>query len=285
MVCFIILHYNVYEETIKCVDSILHNIMEDKKIIIVDNCSSNNSFEKLLEYYNGNTNVDILKTESNLGFANGNNFGYHYAKKNYEFDFCIVMNNDMEILQKDFITKIYEKYFNDKFDILGPDIYSTKVKRHQNPQAYKNYTLKELKKFMKILFLRNKFKHVFFLLSSIKNMLIKPKVSGNIEVGNEIEGVPLHGSCYVFSKNFINKHSDCFYNKTFMYQESYILHFLATKNNEKIIYFPEIQVLHHEDVSTDSVYKKRYSKYTFINKCLYDSTRVFIDLMMEYEQK
>ena len=275
MVCFIILHYNVFEETIKCVDSILKNVEGDKKIIIVDNCSKNDSYIQLLEYYNGNTVVDVLKTESNLGFANGNNFGYHYAKDKYEFDFCIVMNNDMEILQKDFIKKIYEKYSNEKFDILGPDIYSTKVKKHQNPQATKNYTLKELKRFRAILFLRNKFKHLFFYLSYIKKIIKK---------GEEIVGLPLHGSCYVFSKDFIKKHNKCFYDKTFMYQESYILHFLTMKNNEKMIYFPEVQVLHHEDVSTDSVYAKKYSKYIFINKCLYDSTKVFIKLMQKYRK-
>lgn len=188
MVCFIILHYKVYEETIRCVDSILNNVIGDKKIIIVDNFSNNNSFEELQKYYKTNNDVEIIKTNENKGFANGNNFGYHYAKRKYNFDFCIVMNNDMEILQKDFISKIYENYQNDKFDILGPDIYSTKAERHQNPQALRNYTLKELKKFRNKLFLRIKFTPIYFLLSTIKGKTIGKKKFGNLEVGKETQG-------------------------------------------------------------------------------------------------
>lgn len=43
MVCFMILHYMVADETIQCVDSILSNVIGDKHILVVDNCSPNGS--------------------------------------------------------------------------------------------------------------------------------------------------------------------------------------------------------------------------------------------------
>ena len=53
MVCFVILHYMALEETIQCVESILNNIEGDKKVIVVDNCSPNNTGADLEKRYTG----------------------------------------------------------------------------------------------------------------------------------------------------------------------------------------------------------------------------------------
>ncbi|HFU4371918.1 TPA: glycosyltransferase family 2 protein, partial [Streptococcus suis] len=68
MICFIILHYMVKEETIKCVESILEREMDNIQIIIVDNLSPNNSGQELFEYYKGNDIVDVLLNDENAGF-------------------------------------------------------------------------------------------------------------------------------------------------------------------------------------------------------------------------
>ena len=123
------------DETKNCVDSILTNVNGDKKIIIIDNASPNNSFSILSELFANDNTVDVITTDNNLGFACGNNFGYRYALDKYQPDFIVVMNNDMEILDADFqngFIKAYNKY---RYDILGPDIYPTKKKYHQNPQT------------------------------------------------------------------------------------------------------------------------------------------------------
>ena len=102
---------------------------------------------------------------------------------------------------------------------------------------------------------------------------------------NMQKGVVLHGSCYIFSRGFIYKHNECFYNETFMYYESYILHYLAQRENLCLVYEPEIKVLHHEDVSTNLSYKSKYSKSIFVNKCLLDSCESFIDIMLDSSKK
>ena len=72
MICFVILHYMATDETIICVDSILENVNGDKRIIIVDNASPNNSFDELNIKYKDNILVDVISTDENLGFAKGN---------------------------------------------------------------------------------------------------------------------------------------------------------------------------------------------------------------------
>lgn len=47
-IAFVVLHYNVFQETINCVRSIISNIDTEKYIVIVvDNYSQNESYELL----------------------------------------------------------------------------------------------------------------------------------------------------------------------------------------------------------------------------------------------
>ena len=287
MTCFVILHYMAADETIKCVDSILNNVEGEKKIIVVDNFSPNDSYDILLKKYHGCECVDVLKTKKNLGFAKGNNFGYYYAVKKYHPEFVTVMNNDMEIFQKDFIEHIYSSYKQYNYDILGPDVYSTKMEYHQNPQTRKILTLNELKSKYRKLVIKDRLLFLVCLKWYIKKFLKldndeqkererKKKIPYVDEVK---EQVLIHGSCYVFSPLFIKKHpKNCFYPKTFMYMEAEILYYLANKNGEKIIYYPHMKVYHHEDAATDATFKS-YKKSTFSVKCLKQSVKAFIDLM------
>ena len=124
---FVILHYLTTEDTVECIDSIIKNIKYDNyNIIVVDNGSYNNSGEKLKRIYESNKSIKIILNKNNLGFAKGNNLGFNYAKYELNSDFVALINNDTIINQYDFITNIIKSYNKYNFDILGPDIRSTK---------------------------------------------------------------------------------------------------------------------------------------------------------------
>lgn len=282
MVCFVILHYIVEEETKECVNSILNNVDGEKKIIIVDNYSPNKSGENLKKFYDSDERVDVILNSSNAGFAKGNNVGYYHAKKKYNPDFIVVMNNDMEIQQKEFIKEVYRCYDKYKFAVMGPDIYSTKAKKHQNPESEFNITIEGLKKKRRKLLLKKKLKFII----RLKWMILKSKkkkINSDIKEGNfvdeVVEGKTLHGSCYILSREFINKREYCFYDKTFMYMESYILAYEMKRDNMKMMYYPNVKILHHEDVSTDKTYQQQYKKSFFTIDCLIQSCNAFIELI------
>ena len=99
-------------------------------------------------------------------------------------------------------------------------------------------------------------------------------------VDHVVEEPLLHGSCYIFSEDFIKRHPDgCFYDKTFMYMEAEILYYQARRDGEKIIYDPRLKVDHHEDVATDATFQKQSKKSVFTVKCMLVSTKAFLDLM------
>ena len=86
---------------------------------MVDNCSPDDSYDLLKYQVEQKTNVVLVKTETNLGFANGNNFGISFARKNYDPDFIVVLNNDTRLLDDNFSDVIYEEFDGSKFDLLG----------------------------------------------------------------------------------------------------------------------------------------------------------------------
>lgn len=283
MVCFIILHYLILNETVVCVER-LRALKGNKKIIIVDNCSPNGSGKQLEERFYGDDIIDVILNEENVGFARGNNIGCEFAKKKYDPDFYIVMNNDVEIVQDMFITQVSEIWEREHFDVLSPDIYSTTGKVHQSPKSLKRMTL-ERAKVMQCQYekkLRSKvlvpFRCYVKQIKLLKILYNRRKSSTTgIDYSRVYYDVPLHGACFIFSKNFIQARATAFFPGTFFYFESEILDYECQKYGYKTMYDPSIQVLHHQNVSTNTAYKNALKKVRFMNEQNYRSITAFLE--------
>lgn len=66
--------------------------------------------------------------------------GVRWVQENVPADFVVVLNNDVEILQKDFCPKVEAIYRRHSFDVLGPDIISVFSGIHQNPKSLHGIT-------------------------------------------------------------------------------------------------------------------------------------------------
>ena len=166
---------------------------------------------------------------------------------------------------------------------MGPDIYSTKKKYHQNPQTRKMPTRRDLEKSRRSLTIKNSLRFMIPLKWRILELLHKqaaPEKRAENYVDHVVEDPLLHGSCYIFSRLFTEKHPDaCFFDGTFMYLEAEILCYQCRRDKEKMIYDPRLKVDHHEDVATDQEYHKQSVKSIFTVKCLLQSTKAFLALM------
>ena len=120
----IILNYNNWRVTIKCVESIVFNCQLKYRIFIVDNNSTNDSFDVLSKEYNDNYKVEIIKNEANLGYSAGNNVGIKQAI-NEGIKYCIITNNDVQF-KGNTIENLYN-CIKEKKDavIVGPKIFGT----------------------------------------------------------------------------------------------------------------------------------------------------------------
>lgn len=285
MVCFIILHYVVMYETELCVSNI-QNLEGNKRIIIVDNASPNGSGKELEKEYADIDNVEVILLTKNLGFAKGNNVGYTYARKQYNPGYIVVLNNDIQIKQNDFISRIADLYKTENYAVLGPDVYATTLGVHQNPKRLEHYTLDEvqdlLKKYEKkieskrILRVKSYLKRIKFLKRFVYNNRIRNNAVNYKQV---YYNVPLHGSCLVFSKKFINLKEEAFFDGTFMYYESEILDYECHSQGLKTMYTPEVQVLHNHNVSTNKTFTSDVKRTEFMNECIKNSLTAFLSLI------
>jgi hypothetical protein len=121
----VILNYNTYEMTLNLISNI-ENICKDKNIdiVIVDNCSQNESTEVLQKESKNNTRYKFIKSEHNGGYATGNNIGIKYAIDN-DADYILVSNNDIEIESFDVIEKMLRLMEdNERIGAVSPRIVS-----------------------------------------------------------------------------------------------------------------------------------------------------------------
>lgn len=293
-VSFVILHYMSYKDTVECIESILNNIdYTNYNIIVIDNNSSNDSGNKLIEKYKYDKKIYIEINNENLGFAKGNNIGYKIAKEKYGSRFIVVLNNDTIIDQKDFLNLIVHQYELSKYYVLGPDIIAADGV-HQNPQRLKGMTLNEIDQLIKlynIQYIRNKIIDIFKIHNigkKIKKIIGKNefiKINENKLFENKImKDVQLHGACVIFSPLYIKEKDYAFYPETYMYGEEDILFYICKKNNYKIIFDPKIKIKHKEDASTNYVLNDEIKKRLFTIKNGKKSINILRKLMINDEK-
>lgn len=89
---FIIVNYNTLELTSNCIASIIEKTKDlNYEIIVVDNASPDMDADELSRRH---PSIQLIKSQSNLGFAKGNNLGIEHASGKY----ILLLNSDCELL-------------------------------------------------------------------------------------------------------------------------------------------------------------------------------------------
>ena len=253
MFSYVILHYKNINETITCLNNLKSIVRKDSKLIVVDNNTLNSSEEKLIiEYTN-----DIIKLDRNYGFAKANNIGINYAKNKYKSKFYVVINNDVFITQDDFEKIILDDYEKYRFDMLGPKIFSP-TNESVNPfpaLKTKENVIATIKYCKKLIFIYKNPLLTFFLNNYMK---LKKKIKKTADLTNADEimkNVPLHGCCIIFSKEYVRKYSDPFFNDTFLFFEEEFLFQRIIKHKLISIYDNNLKVFHEEGASVKKINK------------------------------
>lgn len=247
---FSILHYKTLDMTIQCVKS-LQDLYRDIQLVIVDNGSNDGTAEILRDMFSDN-NVHIIVSNENLGFSKGNNIGYTYLKK-IGCDFIVLLNNDVIAIQSNFIDQIEGKYDNCRFDILGPQILNNQCEIvYAYPQIPVHCTIASIYigQITCVIKWLLSFSGLDIKLAEMisKSQLKKKEVCAT----KRSENVQISGCCMIFSKSYINKF-DGLNPAPFLYLEEEILFVRAMKNGMKIVYDPEIRIIHIGEVTMSQV--------------------------------
>ncbi|MCL5969947.1 MAG: glycosyltransferase family 2 protein, partial [Patescibacteria group bacterium] len=120
-IAIVILNFNGTKDTIECLESINKLSAADIAFsVIIDNGSKEKFKVESSKLKVGD--INIIRSEENLGFAGGNNIGIKYALKNGA-DYIFILNNDT-ILDKNLIKELLVVMESDeKIGVVVPKIY------------------------------------------------------------------------------------------------------------------------------------------------------------------
>lgn len=279
---FVILHYQTIEDTTKCVESIVSYIKkEDYEIVIIDNGSTNGTGKILSDKFQSKERIHVIVENKNLGFAKGNNIGFKYCKEYLNCDFIVLLNNDTEIIQEDFVEKINREYQKSNFAVLGPQIILADKKI--NPIIGKMRSVNQIKNEIIKLHMRLVFNylHIEWIIDFGQKLLKRNTQDKTLQdqANMRIENIVLHGCCLIFSRQYIDRF-DGLNDSTFLYHEEELLYERIRKNGLKIIYNPEVKIHHKEYGSTKYIGKTknkikrfRYKNLIISGKILYNELK------------
>lgn len=285
-IAFVVLHYIVDKDTIECVESIRKHIdINEYKIIIVDNCSPNDSYSVLKEKYQSDDDIVLIHNDENLGFAKGNNVGFRYAKSNLQPEFIVMMNNDILLIEDDLYQKISEEYEKSKFAVLGPMIYTKDGKCNSNPLRKNALTLKDVNYMMRDLKRKRfwgKYRMERFYIKVCKPRDVTQPHKADDFLHRQ-EGVCLHGCFWVFSKRF-SENFKGLDEGTFLYVEEDILYTQLLDKKMLTVYLPAIRIYHKEDAAANAVARSKRDKRLRFYCNLYHSLGRLKEILEEREE-
>ncbi len=241
-VACIIVNYNDFKTTEILVNHI-SNYQTIDNIIIVDNCSTNESFKRLSKFESDK--IKVLRANMNNGYGAGNNIGLLYSKEKLNCDYAIIANPDV-LFSENFVLKCVD------FLVYTPDVgIVTGVMLNGNSEVEQQ----------NVWSLPSACWEVFDASSILKRLFsFSKQVRTNVLVDSELEYVDVvSGSLFVLD---INKFLEIglFDEEVFLYGEENIIAIKMKRFKYKSVRILSINYNHFHSTSITKEYSKMFSR-------------------------
>lgn len=244
----IILNYNNAGQTISCVESIRKFNSAPCRLVVVDNCSTDDSRDVLGEYLREHKNAfKLISAPENGGYAQGNNMGLKYLEDDPEIDKILILNNDVFFTQ-DILPRM-SGFLDSRPEagVVSPLLYCRDGKTIDYACARKDCSIREIV-WTYLLY----FTDIFGMLSRFSNrrklLLENPSLLNSTEVEIELPS----GSCFMIRKDLFRK-IGWFDPNTFLYYEENILYRKLLEEGKKNYLLPDINCIHLGGMTTNKV--------------------------------
>lgn len=261
----LILNYNSSELTLKNVNQI-RKLSEYIRIVVVDNCSTDNSVDILKEATRKINRTYIVANTQNTGYAAGNNFGIKYIESNFEtVDTILISNPDIIVPHIEILRDMY--YILNIDSSIGAitvqTIYNNNIFQ-PNECCWKDFSLKRL-----------------VLMSSIvAGRWIGHKRYSKYSLNkNGVSYVDIVQGCFFMIKINTLMEIGYFDQNTFLYGEELILSKKLKQKKYRNAVMPQYYIYHNHQEKDKSLIA--YEKKKFDMKCFFDSRKYYVKNYME----
>lgn len=228
----VILNYNDCKTTIELLEKIKeYEILN--KIVVVDNNSTDNSYEILSKYEN--EKIKVIKTEENKGYSYGNNIGCKYLIQNGT-DYIIISNPDVSFKEDD-VLQLCKNLKNTQIAVASPVI---------NEHGVLNRGWKFRSTFIDSLTNINFIGRFFKKLGLYKNKYYNGAYTK----------VDVVSGCFFVIKAEILEEINYFDENVFLYYEENILAKKIQKLGKLIVVNNDVEVFHNHSISVNKSLKK-----------------------------
>ncbi len=291
VISFVVLHYGDQNITYACVNSILALDQQERiRVVIVDNDSNaaDDERDKLARIYQNNPRIAVLSMKKQRGFSYANNCGYRYAKEKQKVDCIILLNNDIEFPDGDFIRRLELSYTREHCHILSPDIVRRRDGEHQSPVDIRTRTKQEADNTIRLNRIALRYYSVLYPILRFK-LNWDEKVSSQKRKKNvayytaKQEGIVPFGACLIFTPSFVKEQSEAFVPETEFYYEEYILAYRCQKMGYRIVYDPTMRVFHESGIATKKRNSSEWKRLYFIIERTLNACEIYRKLIDENE--
>lgn len=234
-VAIIICSYNQEKLLGECLTSLKKKTdYKNYKVYLIDD----SGFGKISDSISKNfKDIEIIINKANLGFSKSNNLGIKKALRDYNPEYILLLNDDCEIIEKDWLTKLVKAGEEDKkIGILGCKI------------LYPDKTLQNLGGYLKGW-----------------NILLE----SNEDTKDKFEVDHVMGACLMIKREVIDKIGllDEIYSPYLLEDTDYCLR--AKESGFKIMSLPYVKVIHKKGKSIDSLEDKKRLLVRFKNDIIF----------------
>jgi GT2 family glycosyltransferase len=230
LVVAVVLHYQNREMTLQCIESLVAQTYSALEIIVVDNQSPDDAFKMLSALYKDEPKVTVIQNRINAGYAGGNNFGVRWRREKGPFEYLLIVNNDIEIVEKDVIEKLVG-FAEATTDLAGvqPRIALTNGLL-QGPYLKPNILIDTLQ----------------FLIPPIWFLRRKLRQKKIVRIKQPVPCFRVLGAFFlVRAREFFDV--GMFDENTFLYREEDILAVKLKSMGLQFYYYPDVEVIHRHD--------------------------------------
>ena len=133
----IILNYNSAADTMKCIEFLQkQKLNEELHVIVVDNSLPDYRLQitdyRLLSTFNFQLSMELIRVEENRGYSAGNNIGLRRATE-IGAKYALVINPDMELTDVNYLARLVEVMERNEDVVVAATDVVTPEGIHQNP--------------------------------------------------------------------------------------------------------------------------------------------------------